>query len=389
MDTIVLFEKPLQVYLNSKLWVLKAGIFILFISAFFSLCLNSTQFVDRLNGFKLMSVHNYSQKQVISLNHYNVYWQFIKEQAENPFKQRHNYNVYMDHETNMIYRLCIPMIMRFTNLDLNGMLLLQISLGFLQLLATLQLAFKIFKDKLIAFYFSFCISTILFGQAYMLDYRGYGDSWAFAFMTFAIFFRHPLLVFLLVQMLFWVDERAIINTSFIAIWWIISNKKNEEKTTLEGVFKNAQLNAILFSGLVYLAIRCFIESKYHLDFPNKWQVPTNGSLSSIGPSLFKGALGSFGGIVFGAFEGNILYLIVGLYLIFLKKETVITIMVFLSCLISLISSLMIYDTSRSMAFSGILFFIFAIYFNEKFTKHELKPLLLIISFFNLLPVFFY
>ncbi len=377
-DAFQKVENRINASLSGKFWVWKAVFFAILISAFFYVLPNLTHFIARYEGFRIYT-NPHTAEQLSKGGYLSQYWDFIKEQADEPLKQRH-YLSSSDHESNMTLRLWMPFLMKIAGGNLFIYLFFQFLGGLFQTYFTVKVAYSILKEKAPALFFATAIAGIYFGNAYYFEIRGYGDSWVFFSMTMAVCFRQPILIFIATQIGFWTDERGVINLVFVILWWLLD--KNEPFNIKKIIFK-PQIFAIGISLIVFFALRLFLDYHYHLTIPSRVEE------GSFGPSVLKLTYGWVGGVIWNGYEGFLALMVLGSYLFWTKKQKIYSFLLFASIAGSWLVSFMVYDSMRSITFTGIVLFIFLRTASRYVEPAGLKLLLFIIAIINLLAPSFY
>ncbi len=196
----------------------------------------------------------------------------------------------------------------------------------------------------------------------------------------AVCFRQPILIFIATQIGFWTDERGVINLVFVILWWLLD--KNEPFNIKKIIFK-PQIFAIGISLIVFFALRLFLDYHYHLTIPSRVEE------GSFGPSVLKLTYGWVGGVIWNGYEGFLALMVLGSYLFWTKKQKIYSFLLFASIAGSWLVSFMVYDSMRSITFTGIVLFIFLRTASRYVEPAGLKLLLFIIAIINLLAPSFY
>ena len=377
-DIFQKIETRINAALSGKYWIWKAVACAILLSSLFYVIPNLVHFLARYRGFWLYTkVH--TAQQVTEAGYLTQYWDFIKEQAADPLKERH----YLDptgHEANTTFRFWMPFLMKLAGGNLFIYLFYQLLGGVLQMYLTVKLAYALLQNKAAALSFATAIAGIYFGNAFYFEVRGYGDSWVFLAMTMAIYFRQPTLIFLATQIIFWTDERGIINLVFIILWWLLDKI---EPFDLKKVILKPQIFIIGVSLIIHFAIRILLEQKYHLT------VPGREDAGSFGISVLKFTYGWFGSVVWNGYEGFIALLVLGAYLFCTKKQKIYSFLLFASLAGSWLVSFMVYDCMRSITFTGVVLFILLRTIVRYVEPAGIRLMLFVIAIINLLAPSFY
>lgn len=225
-------------------------------------------------------------------------------------------------------------------------------------------------------------------------------------MTSAVFFRKPSLICLSILLASFVDERALLNSSFIILFhWIVSAEKGLPFISSQDLIRTypstpfllqewsrwirrdrlkfvqfrvpPQVRAVLFGGLVYIIIRLYLTTHYNLKTPVG------------GPSPFfyvREASKSFGIRLWTGFESFWILILIMLFQLYYQRSFVLlTVISFLSCLTTF-TFLLQGDHTRTAAYGFPLFFVAILLVKQEFSQAELRATLMIIS---LIAAFFF
>lgn len=161
--------------------------------------------------------------------------------------------------TNAMFRITVPLIASVLGIGLKGTLILQFLTGILIFLLVGSIVERETGDRLIAFYATVLVALIYPGTAAFLETRYYFDSFAYLFLLAALWFRSPFSVGLLVLLAGFTDERALIASGFVFLWWTI--KENDSYSRFKSFFNKRSL-AVVIALFVYIGIRLFLQRFY-------------------------------------------------------------------------------------------------------------------------------
>ncbi|GGD66969.1 hypothetical protein GCM10011514_33810 [Emticicia aquatilis] len=377
-DTIISsIEKNIEKYiLSGSFWKWKALFLTVGITITFYILLNTTPFYQRYKGFYLHA-KGVSHTELVKQGYNWYYWYFFQDLAKEPLKKR---NIgYQYHECNMVYRLAVPMLARITGLNTFGLFGVQWLLGFAQIFALISLIYSLTRSRLNAFYFALGACGIYYGNGFLYDVTGFTDSWVFCLITLAIYTRNPLLIFLFTQIAFWTDERGLINSSYVFLWWLfIESYTFDFKKALQ----NKQLWALVASWVVYLVGRFTIMSLYHLEIPLE-------EGSATGFVVMKEMFGWFNSSIWRGYEAFVILPILGFYLLYKKQNYIALGLILISFIITMVVTFMTLDTMRTMSYGGLIFVIFIRLFKDNFSEKELRYFLAFLAIINIISPSFY
>ena len=174
------------------------------------------------------------------------------------------------HESNLTFRLTVPMLAHFFHLHQTGLLILFALVGIVLLYLVLSVAFAISASRRAALFL--CLSTACAwpGVAAFQDLRGgYYDALALCLVVAACAVRSPLLGGSFVFLAAWTDERALLASSLVFLLSALNNKNGVRRLMAD---KPA---AVVIAAAAYLGIRAY------LTFARSYAAP-----SGIGVSIF-------------------------------------------------------------------------------------------------------
>lgn len=313
-----------------------------------------------------------------AIKHYilekNGFWIAIKYQSENLFS-----NIPCPlgevgcHEGKMSFRLLLPILyLAFNKIPLL-VILLQYLLGLLASICFIKIIFNVCDDKILAILIYLSLLFTYTGSAHIFDIVTCADGLAYSFLIFSIYFRQRNLIFLFLSLSFWVDERSIICSGFVLIYWLLF-PKFDWNFTLE---KSSQVAAVVVSWIVYFMIRWYLSYRFDLSTPSE---SANFSYL-LGKGTFINVMRSLRSI-----EALWLIVIFSIFLSLKNKFTFYSISVLMYWIFILTVALCVADTSRSMGYGiiGLVISFIIIIKNHKLTTYELRTYMSIIFVINIL-----
>jgi hypothetical protein len=362
------FENYLQsTILSGKQWRLK--------TLFFSLALSLSLLFLLNKGYITHNFKNFYVDTVLHKSQPYFFWSAIVEQGQEPFKV--NTHAYGSHESNRTFRLTMPMISRVLSLNGLGLFVLQGILGLIFLYLLLGILEKILIDKLLVFYFFLAFVNVYAGACFFLNCFGHGDGYTYFFILCSILLRNPLLFSLFVQLSFWSDERSLITVLgvyfFQKMYFQLANKK-----------ANLLLLTIGINALLYLGMRFYLSHHFHLQSADVEQSSVKRFLE-----IAKSISDWWGARSYVALEGFSLLLIVLFSIQYCDKQRWFIVISIIYWLPILLVSFLVADTVRTLSFTFVFWLISLFILKEKVSHVQLKCLIIIIAFMNLLiPVIF-
>ena len=274
------------------------------------------------------------------------------------------------HQANMRFRPVLPVLWLVFH-SVFAIYVLQVILGIGQLYMVVRTVYAITQDRLQAFYFTVGFAGLYAGAAFYLDFYGFGDAFAYIFMTAAIYFRKPLLIFLSVFLAILVDERALLNASFVILFHlVIANQYDWKTLTIKLLRLPAQAWAVVLSGVIYMVIRLYLTINFQLKTPFG------------GPSLFfyvREASKTFGIRLWSGFESFWILIVIMLFLLYYERKYTLFSLILFFTFITTITTLMQPDYTIKDAYVFAVFFIAMVIVKQVFSQEGLRNALLFIS----------
>lgn len=291
-------------------------------------------------------------------------WQAILKQAHNPFA---NYNYEPNsHQAKLTFRLTMPIIANVLNLGVKGILLFQGLLGIFLFYFSTKLFERITEDKVSAFLLTFSLAFICAGRVSFTELRGVFDGLSLFFLVVSMYFKNPFLIFAGVFLSSWTDERGLIASSIVYLFWMYSKDSSGTK-----IF-NKQTIAILVAWITYFISRYFVAVIFNLpthtvDVLHYFIEQTNNL--PIG--------------VWSALEGNWILILISLFILFKQKKYLFSVFYISTISILLFVAMSVNDITRSMAYLLPAMFLSLLVIKEVETKKIVRQIILlavIISF---------
>jgi hypothetical protein len=303
------------------------------------------------------------------------FWNSIIEQGENPLKPV--FHASGSHEANRTFRLTMPLISRYLHLNSLGLYLLQIVLGFGFLYLLINILNKILDDKILVCYLFLSFLNVYTGSSFFLNCFGHGDGYTFFFILCALLVRNPLIFSFFLQMAFWCDERSVITS--LGIWGFqyvyYQFKKKESILTISLIITNV---------LIYIAIRTYLSSNFHLVSEDVETSTWARYYSFIYTTSLWYGKRSYVGL-----EGFSLFTFLALAIFYIDKKYTKILLSIAYWLPILAISFLVGDTVRTLSFTFVFWLISLIVIKDRIERTQMKALLIVVAFINLMiPVIF-
>lgn len=297
-------------------------------------------------------------------------WSAIDAQVKEPFVQ-HNYDDF-SHFSKLAFRITVPLIAHALHLGRAGCFLIQYVCFLLLFYFLLSLAFASVQDKISAALISFAFAFMFVGNVLVSDLRALFDVTAFCFIAAAMYFRNPLLVILFSLLAFFTDERALIASPLMLIWFLVrSSDKNN--FSFQDLFRfTSKVFTLLVSWLLYGALRYFFATHFGLHS------------GTGGTNMFAKQVNNF---LFGAWtglEGFWLIIFLGFILLYVNRSWSLMFVTAAAMLLVMVIAFSVVDITRSVAYLFPAVFIFL----ELLRKNESAEFVRKISLFTFLICLF-
>jgi len=282
------------IFVKCNAWTpVKGCLSVALLSALIGLCFNFPAYQLNLDVFGLSGPQQHSKWHV-------AIRQVLNEQIAHPLTPTSvARNETGDHTEKMSFRLSMPIVGHVLALNLGKLMLVQQLCGVLFLGMISFLAYSATGDKvcavLLPFGFAFCYA----GQACFLDMFPLFDGMAYFALAGAMLFPNPVPVFLSVTFACWTDERAILVSPLVVLWWTL-----QRGATAEGPFWTSLLRNSSAWAVVAAVAAC---GAGRLLLGHNWQVSQSHSDIAFWvarhqwPMLLVGLASGLG--IFAAFSG--------------------------------------------------------------------------------------
>jgi len=267
-----------------------------------------------------------------------------------------------------VFRLTVPVIMKVTHLTPIGIFILQSILGYLLIVFSYKLCYRILKDSVSSTFIAAGIIFLYFGRASFYDFFCcWFDGFAYFFIIMAFFCRNSIGIFLFSTLAAWTDERAFIALSIVFLFHQIINISKSPIKLKHLIALNNKSIAVIFAMAFYLIIRLFLQINYGM------HTPTGG----VGLAMLKVTLPVLTIGIWTFLEGFWLLLIVTCFFIIKNKEYVFFVVVLIILSVFFVVSGCVTDITRSGSYLVPFIFVLIIYLNKKIQLYELRRLFLI------------
>jgi hypothetical protein len=276
---------------------------------------------------------------------YDVYWRGVEfksswdafyRQIENPLKY-YNYDS-NSHEAKMAFRIFVPLLAHALNLNAASVFFLQYISLILFFFLTGLLIWKITADKVSTFILTLSCSFIFTGNVLVSDLRAIFDGVAFTLLCLAMCSKQSLIIFLAVFFAGFTDERALISSSLIYLWFSITEQELFS-VTLKSFFNfNYKNLVIIWAWIAYFTCRYLLISLF--DFKTQ----------AGGTTFFREQINNLPIGIASSLEGFWIVVLISLvYLLYKKRWLLSAVYIGLMSMIIFVAMSVI-DITRSMAY---------------------------------------
>lgn len=237
------------------------------------------------------------------------------------------------------FRLTAPVISNIFGLDAYGMYAIQVLAGIGIIFFSLSIAERLTNSRLFAFFVTLMIGSTYAGRTGFVESRGLFDAVAICFLLLPLRFQNPLVIFSSIFLSAWTDERGLIASSLILIFFLVQDC-DRPGFSIRILF-SPKLVAVFFAWIAYFAVRFAYAAHYGI----------STAYGGIGLSVLKNQINMIPMGMWTAFEGGWILVGYAVLSLFLARDYMKGILLTGSLAIILIVSLSVVDISRSTAYA--------------------------------------
>ena len=210
-------------------------------------------------------------------------WRALEKQFRHPLKARQYPPE--SHQAKLAFRLTVPIVVHVTRTGIPGAITLQIlsALGLLYL--TASLAFEITDDRVLAALITLATAMSYVGFSGFWETRGMFDTLAIGLLVAAMRTRSPGHVALLVLLAGFTDERGLVASVFVYLWFVVRSLPADDASPRLAWFPREGWG-VAGAIAAYLAIRLLLGTLYGLRTPI-------GNQADVGPAVFAAQIRVF------------------------------------------------------------------------------------------------
>ena len=269
------------------------------------------------------------------------------------------------------FRLTMPVIGHVFCLSVNGLILLQQLIGILLFTLLILLTIRITTDRTMGILVALGFAFTYLGEACFIDLWPWFDGVAYCLLTAAMLVKKPFLIWFFIVAAAFVDERALIASPLIFLWWKLILYDTNNLNFKQLIKPDKYALSIVIAWITYSAIRYFL-MKYH-----GFQTYSGGIT---GPdSAIKQTWKYFSFALLTGVKWFWLFILAGLLQLFVKKNYItLLLLIFISCIIILVSA-SVFDVTKSVTYIfPVVFICLFIIFKDGENVRNLRYITLLI-----------
>ncbi len=163
---------------------------------------------------------------------------------------------------NTAFRITVPIISVLLGLDIRGAYGLQFLSGILLFYFIARIAERESRSRVLALLITLSVGGIYAGITSFWEFRAKYDGIALLFLLIALWSDSPWIITPSLVLAAFTDERAILASSFVFLWWL-AKKYDTEKSLVNSAFNRPTVSVII-ALVITLAFRLVITNLYHV-----------------------------------------------------------------------------------------------------------------------------
>ncbi|MBO0950379.1 hypothetical protein [Fibrella forsythiae] len=273
------------------------------------------------------------------------FWDTIEDQIIHPLRPIICYDENPGcHEDKMVFRLFLPALYALVR-SREAVYAVQLLCWpvFLYLLA--RETYRLTNSKSVALYLALSIMGIYVGGAFPFDFVTCGDAFAYFLLLVAAVTRNRLVLIISLFLVYWVDERALINSVYVLVYRCLVVAHDQP---LFGPKNVRTIATVVFTWVLYLGIRFWLKSLYNV----------TDATAGLGVSFLLTVPVWISVLKIGRSYEMLWVLVgVGLWGLWQQRQTLLLTGTLAALALSTVISIMVADTSRSLGYGLLLFLI--------------------------------
>jgi hypothetical protein len=275
------------------------------------------------------------------------------------------------HVEKMAFRLFIPAVAGFFGLDREGIFLGQILAGIVFLRLLIGLVFRLLDDRTATFFFAVGVTACYVCFSAFYDVFGRPDIYPYLFLLLALSWRNPVGIWLLCAAAEWSDERGLIHSTLVYLFWVLKEEPRPGFRQL--IFPNKYAAAVALSWVSYLLIRFWLSR--HAGFETGY--------SDVGHHVIFGNSRFYALATFSTFGAN--WLLIGLaVLLCFARMPVFGLALIVALGLNWLTSVLVFDINRSLSYSFTALPLALLVLSRHSGKSTIRVVCLFVAAFSLL-----
>lgn len=238
------------------------------------------------------------------------------------------------------FRLTMPFIAGIFRLGMYDIYILQVLSGIVIIYLLLRILHDLTRDKATSIFIALTIASTYAGRAAFVELRGLFDAVSIMFILLAIRYQHPLAISACVFAASWNDERGIISSIFLLLFYVVESR-HSNRAWLRSLLTDSRCLAVYSGWIAFFSTRLLYSWYYN--------IPNN--LEGTGPGVLLDQINMIPMGLWTAFEGGWLLLLLSWLVLALNRQYFFLALFLTSLAIIMVGSLSVVDVSRSTAYA--------------------------------------
>jgi hypothetical protein len=258
----------------------------------------------------------------------------------------HNFGM-LTHLDKIAFRLSVPVIAKILHTGRASFLVLNYIAGLLFFPLLASVANSHLNDRVSAAYVTLAFGLSWAGQHFFNDWT-FGDGFAWTCLLAAIAFRHPAVIFPAILVAGFTDERGIVASTGVALYWLGATAAFGQTDTDPAPKRDAYfaLLAIVAALIAYFGLRFSLAAAFGLKTGSRMMFELKVIWSNLAYRIPFGVL--------KVFEGLWLWLPIGVIAFYVsgRRLMLLGFVAIFACIF--IISLIVFDIDRSLGYAFVL-----------------------------------
>ncbi|OSZ82322.1 hypothetical protein CAP35_03380 [Chitinophagaceae bacterium IBVUCB1] len=265
------------------------------------------------------------------------------------------------HDAKLSFRLLVPMLVRLLHLGIGGVLVIAALAGIANFYLVIAISHKVLQNRQQAFFVGLCTAFIYVGKCAFTELRGtIFDSIAIFFLLAALYANNVLIRWLLLLAGAWCDERALIASSLVWVYFFVKNNQRG----IKGFF-------IIDAMGIYAAWVCYFAMRWWLTTTYGLKTDTDGT----GIGVLLNQINNIPIGTWSALEGLWLLVFAAMLLLYKQKQLMQLALLIAASGIVLLAGLSVLDITRSVAYVLPAIFICLLIMSRYYSKANIDRIL--------------